>query len=442
MNVCGKALPPKAATLLFTNTLLLVVGVPAALAAHSFSVGSHEGALGEAASTGVRLGAIGLFCQIVFYYSELYNLQIARDLREQAWRIFAAIGVVMLALAGLFSLAPHFSPGRDALLGLPIASIAVLLVTRQLAMSTQKTKAILVGSDASCRVLAESLSEYPEWNLSAENAQDCEALKARCPLGRHSRIIVCADANLDARMLETLMELKLRGVRVESAAQFTEQATGRVQLDQINPEWFVFSSGFENGRRRLLFKRCFDWMVAGPLALLTAPVMLLAAAAIAIEGKGPLFYRQERVGLYGRTFQILKFRTMIPTPAGATPQWTQDQDKRITPLGRLMRRFRIDELPQLLNVLRGDMSLIGPRPEQRHYCELLAKEIPFYDQRHTVLPGLTGWAQVRFMYGASVEESRRKLEYDLFYLKNLSLWLDLAIAFETLKVVLSGRGAK
>jgi lipopolysaccharide/colanic/teichoic acid biosynthesis glycosyltransferase len=183
-------------------------------------------------------------------------------------------------------------------------------------------------------------------------------------------------------------------------------------------------------------------MVAGLLAVFTIPMMLLAAAAIALEGKGPLFYRQERVGLYGKRFEILKFRTMIPTPPNATPQWTQNQDKRITRLGQFMRKFRIDELPQLLNVLRGDMSLIGPRPEQPYFCDLLAKEIPFYHQRHTVPPGLTGWAQVRYMYGASVEESRRKLEFDLFYVKNLSFWLDLAIAFETLKVVLVGQGAK
>jgi exopolysaccharide biosynthesis polyprenyl glycosylphosphotransferase len=299
-----------------------------------------------------------------------------------------------------------------------------------------------VGPEASCRKLTEGLAQHPEWNLDFEYVEDVDSLSARCSLVRQSRIIVCADAKLDARILEKLMELKLRGARVESGAQFYEQVTGRVQLDQIGPEWFIFSSGFGNTRRRLLIKRGFDLAVAGGVAVFTTPLMLLAAAAIAIEGKGPVFYRQERVGLHGRKFQILKFRTMIPAPQNATPQWTQNQDKRITRLGQVMRKFRIDELPQLLNVLRGEMSLVGPRPEQPHFCELLTKEIPFYQQRHTVSPGLTGWAQVRYMYGASVEESRRKLEFDLFYVKNLSFWLDLVIAFETLKVVVVGQGAK
>lgn len=442
MNVCGKALPPKAAALLLTNTLLLVLCAPLLLSAHSYNSATDSGLVGRFGETLVRLGAIGIFCQVVFYYSQLYNLQIARNLREQIWRVLGSTGMVMLLLAGLFWIFPALSPGRDALLGLPLASITVLLVTRQLVIVTQSTRAILVGPEASCRALAEGFSQYPEWNLQVESVQDEVALMAARPVGTHSRIIVCADAHLDAGMLGRLMELKLRGVPVENAAQFYEGVTGRVQLDQVTPEWFVFSSGFDISRGRLRIKRCFDLLVAGGLTLFAIPVILLAAAAIAIEGKGPLFYRQERVGLYGKNFKILKFRTMIPTPPDATPQWTSNQDKRITRLGRIMRKFRIDELPQLINVLRGEMSLVGPRPEQPYFCELLTKEIPFYQQRHTVPPGITGWAQVRYMYGASVAESRRKLEFDLFYVKHLSVWLDLAIAFETLKVVLVGQGAK
>ena len=260
---------------------------------------------------------------------------------------------------------------------------------------------------------------------------------------RHcAKIVVCAEANLDEVLMRKLMECKLRGVEVESAAQFYERATGRVQLDQIDAGWFVFSNGFKNSRRRRIVKRFVDVLIASMVAMVTFPAMLLTAAAILIEGKGPIFYGQERAGLHGRVFRIWKFRTMIPAHAGEMPQWTQDQDKRITGLGQFLRKFRLDELPQLLNVLRGDMSLVGPRPEQPYFCELLAKEIPFYHQRHTVPPGLTGWAQVRYTYGASVAESRRKLEYDLFYVKHLSVWLDLAIAFETLRVVLLGQGAK
>jgi len=441
MNVCGKALPPKAATLLGANSVLLVLCVPFMLSVHS-AIGYSLVPAGQFAETLVRLAVIGLFCQMVFYYSDLYNLQIARDVREQTWRILRANGIVMLALATAFWVFPYLSPGRDALLGLPVASCVVLLLSRHFAIARRRTVVALVGSESSCEALQESIRQYPEWNLQVRSTYRSSELQTLAVPGPFDRIIVCADAHLDRGGLERLTQVKMRGVRIGSAAQFYEEAGGRVQLDEVNPEWFVFSSGFENSRRKLFLKRCFDLCTASVLFVLALPLMLLAAAAIAIEGDGPLFYSQDRVGLHGKVFRIHKFRTMIPAPAGAAAQWTMAQDKRITPVGRLMRTFRIDELPQLVNVLSGNMSMVGPRPEQPHYCDLLAKEIPFYHERHTVPPGLTGWAQVRYMYGASIEQSRRKLEFDLFYVKNLSIWLDLAIAFETLKVVVVGQGAK
>lgn len=442
MNVCGKTLPPKAATLLGTNTFLLVLCVPLLLTMHGAVERSGDLVAEGFAETLLRLTAIGSLCQIVFYYSELYNLQIARNLREQTWRVLSATGIVMLTLAAIFFVFPALSPGRDALLGLPIASIAVVLLTRQLAIVNRRTTVALVGPEPSCSALKETIREYSEWNLEVAASFRPDEFASLTEQQQFDRIIVSADAHLDSTGMDRLIHVKMRGVRVESAAQFYEQATGRVQLDEVDPRWFVFSNGFDVSRRRLFLKRCFDLCAAGVLLVLTFPIMLIAAAAIAIEGKGPLLYRQERIGLYGRTFRIYKFRTMVPSPPDSTPQWTANQDKRITPFGKMMRLFRIDELPQLLNVLKGDMSMVGPRPEQPYFCELLAREIPFYHQRHTVPPGLTGWAQVRYTYGASIEESRRKLEFDLFYIKNLSIWLDLAIAFETLKVVLIGQGAK
>lgn len=443
MNICGKALPPKAATLLGTNTLLLVLCVPLILTLHSTIVTSDVFPAGRFVETLIRLSAIGLLCQVVFYYFELYNLQIVRNHRERTWRVLGATGIVMLTLAAIFWIFPALSPGRDALLGLPVASIAVLFLTRRLAIVSRRTTVALIGPETSCSSLEDSIRDYPEWNLQVIATYRPNELSSLTVPGHLHRIIVCADAHLDNGGLDRLIHAKTRGVRVESAAQFYEQATGRVQLDAVNLEWFVSSNGFENNnRRKLILKRCFDLCAACILFVSMLPVMLLAAAAIALEGKGPLFYSQDRVGLHGRTFRIFKFRTMVPAPPDTTPQWTANRDKRITPLGRMMRTFRVDELPQLLNVLRGDMSLVGPRPELPHFCDLLAREIPFYHQRHTVPPGLTGWAQVRYMYSASMEESRRKLEFDLFYIKNLSIWLDLAIAFETLKVVLVGQGAK
>jgi exopolysaccharide biosynthesis polyprenyl glycosylphosphotransferase len=441
MNVCGKTLPPNAATLLGTNIALLVIGVPLLLTFHSYSTASGMTSTGRFVETLSRLVAIGLFCQLVFYHSDLYNLQIARCAREQIWRILCAVGIVMLVLAIVFWILPALSPGRDALLGLPLASIAVLFLTRGIALPARHSRVALVGPDSSCASLRTSFAQYPEWNLTVVGSYRSEDVLRLQPADL-DHVVVSADAHPGSKGLYHLIHLKMLGIRVESAAQFYERATGRVQLDEVDPEWFAFSKGFENSRRKLLLKRCFDVAVSGFLLFMMLPVLALIAALMLIENKGPLFYTQDRIGLYGRVFRILKFRTMVPAPLNATPQWTANQDNRITPLGRFMRKFRLDELPQLINVLKGEMSMVGPRPEQPYFCDLLAKEIPFYHQRHMVVPGLTGWAQVRYMYGASIEESKQKLEFDLFYVKNLSIWLDLAIAFETMKVVLVGQGAK
>jgi len=300
----------------------------------------------------------------------------------------------------------------------------------------------IIGPEHSRDALRTTIEACSEWNMELTQTYDVDGAPSGASVNHLDRVIVCADTPRSPHLLERLTELKMHGIRVETAARFYEQATGRVHVDEIRPEWFVFSSGFENGRRKRLIKRTFDLLAASLMFIVALPWMLLAALAILIEGNGPLLFCQERVGLHGKVFQIFKFRTMIPAPAGTTPQWTANNDKRITRVGQLMRTFRIDELPQLFNVLRGEMSLVGPRPEQPYFCELLAQEIPFYHQRHTMPPGLTGWAQVRYHYGASIEESKRKLEFDLFYIKHLSLWLDLAIVFETVKVVLVGRGAK
>src|SRR5579863_9008107 len=257
MNVCGKALPPKAATLLGTNTFLLVLGVPLALTLHSAFQSSGDFLASRFVEMLIRLAAIGLLCQVVFYYSELYNLQIARDLREQAWRILSATGIVMLTLAVVFFVFPQLNPGRDALLGLPVASIAVLLLTRQLAIVNRRTRVALIGSEHSCRALAESIRQYPEWNLQVLASLDADAVSSLNPTDPFDRIIVCPDAHLSTEDLELLLREKARGVRVERAAQFYEQATGRVQLDAVDPAWFVFSNGFEISRQKLVQKRCF-----------------------------------------------------------------------------------------------------------------------------------------------------------------------------------------
>ena len=243
--------------------------------------------------------------------------------------------------------------------------------------------------------------------------------------------------------LKELLNLKFLGVQVEEAHSMYERIAGRILLDQLSPSWLILSNGFRKSQALLASKRAGDVVFSIVLIVLMAPVALLVALAILLETGRPLLFRQARVGLNGRTFQIIKFRSMRQELTPASSQtWTADEDPRITRVGRFIRKFRLDEIPQLVNVLLGDMSLVGPRPEQPELARMLEQEVPYYDQRHSLRPGITGWAQVRCGYGASIQESRVKLEHDLFYIKHLSAMLDLVILFETAKVLLSGRGAK
>src|SRR2546428_654969 len=241
---------------------------------------------------------------------------------------------------------------------------------------------------------------------------------------------------------QQLLHLKFAGVPVEDAHSCYERISGRILLERLSPSWLILSSGFRKSAFVLACKRVADIIAALFGLVLSAPVMAAVAVAIWLETGSPILFRQTRTGLFGRHFQILKFRSMYQNAEASGPAWAAQDDRRITRVGAFIRKSRLDELPQLFNVLRGDMSLVGPRPEQPHFVALLQQSIPFYDQRHTVRPGITGWAQIKYQYVASLEESKVKLELDLFYIKHLSTLLDLAIIFETVKVMLLGRGAK
>jgi sugar transferase (PEP-CTERM system associated) len=243
--------------------------------------------------------------------------------------------------------------------------------------------------------------------------------------------------------LRGLLECRLDGVRVTDLARFYERVHGRIPVESLKASWLIYGSGFRQGWFRTLVKRLFDIVVSSTLLVLVLPLMLVAALLIVIESGFPIVYRQERVGLRGRTFQVLKFRSMRQDAEGdGKAAWAAVGDTRVTPFGRFMRRARIDELPQLVNVLRGEMSFVGPRPERPVFVGMLTEQVPFYAVRHSVKPGITGWAQVRYSYGANVEQSKKKLEYDLYYVKNHTLLLDLLILLETFRVVIVGEGAR
>jgi len=259
-----------------------------------------------------------------------------------------------------------------------------------------------------------------------------------------SEVVLALEERRNSLPVADLLTIKTTGVHVNDLSSFLERETGRVDLDSVNPSWFIFSDGFSSGRRlSTLFKRGFDIFLSFLLLLLTGPVILLFALLIKLESRGGSFFKQERVGLYGQTFKILKLRSMrSDAEIGGEAIWATENDPRITRIGRFIRKVRIDELPQAWSVLKGEMSFVGPRPERPQFVSDLQTKMPFYPERHIVKPGITGWAQINYPYGASTEDARHKLEYDLYYAKNYTPFLDLLIILQTIRVILWPEGAR
>jgi sugar transferase (PEP-CTERM system associated) len=255
-------------------------------------------------------------------------------------------------------------------------------------------------------------------------------------------VVALADRRGGSMPMRELLDCKLHGVRVLDIAEHFEKSLGQIRLDSVSAGWLIFGDGFRQDMVRTVVKRLFDIVCATILLCLALPVMLITGILIMLDSAGPVLYLQERVGLDGRLFNVVKFRSMrTDAEKDGEPRWACAQDDRTTRVGRVIRKCRIDELPQLFSVLNGDMSLVGPRPERPYFVDKLTREIPYYAVRQSVKPGVTGWAQVRYHYGASVEDSAQKLQYDLYYVKNHTLFLDLVVLFETVGVVLMAKGA-
>lgn len=259
-----------------------------------------------------------------------------------------------------------------------------------------------------------------------------------------SEVVLALEERRNALPLSDLLRIKTTGVHVNEISTFLERETGRVDLDSVNPSWLIFSDGFSAGRRiSSIAKRLFDIIASSILLLLTGPVILIAAILVKLDSKGPAFYRQQRVGLFGEEFWIVKLRTMRQdAEVSGEAVWAEKNDPRITRLGYWLRKLRIDELPQTWTVLKGEMSFVGPRPERRQFVDDLEQHLRYYAERHMVKPGITGWAQINYPYGASIEDSRNKLEYDLYYAKNYTPFLDLLILIQTVRVILWPEGAR
>ena len=278
----------------------------------------------------------------------------------------------------------------------------------------------------------EAISVSPQLVLRA-----AEPLARLVDRYRIDEIVVASDNKHAPLPLDELLDVKLSGTPVFHCSTFFERQTGLIDLDSVDQSWLIFSSGFGGNRLERFAKRAFDFAVSAIFLIVTLPLLVLVALAVKLESHGPVFYRQERVGLYGKPFMLLKFRSMTTeAEKDGVPRWSVAGDHRITRVGAFLRRTRIDEIPQMLNVLAGDMSLVGPRPEREYFVANLTRQIPYYFERHRVKPGISGWAQINFPYGASVQDAKAKLQFDLYYIKNYSLILDFMIMLQTLRVVL------
>lgn len=260
--------------------------------------------------------------------------------------------------------------------------------------------------------------------------------------GDVDRIVVALDERRGKFPLDQLLLCRLKGIKVDDGVAFSEYLAGKLWVENLHPSSLIFSDGFKRSAILRKIKRCLDVLVSVVGLILFCPVSLIIALLIKIDSEGPVFYQQERVGEDGEIFSLLKFRSMRVDAEENGPVWAGVNDRRITRVGRVIRKLRLDEIPQMINVLKGEMSFVGPRPERSFFVEQLRKEVPFYSQRHAIKPGVTGWAQTCYPYGASKEDALEKLKYDLYYIKHMSLIFDLMIIFKTAKIVLLGRGAR
>ncbi len=393
-----------------------------------------------------------------------FQVDCFRSLRMAASRLLVAMLVSITALSVLIFFFPDVDLWRSVVLYAIAISFLLIFALRVVVSRIVKWKSfrfriLVIGAgqrggrlaraaaspDASYEVAA--VVRLTDRDIVAENPvhiDEIGSLVDYCEKLGVSEIVIALDERRGAAPSDKLLEAKLSGFKVSEISSFLERQTGRVDLRSISPSWLIYSDGFLGAEPiATMMKRAFDIIASLLLLVLAAPVMLVAGILVKLTSPGPVFYRQRRVGRLGRTFDVIKFRSMVvDAERDGKAQWAQADDPRVTPVGRFLRAARIDEFPQIINVLKGDMSFVGPRPERPEFVEQLAAEIPYYRERHVVKPGITGWAQLNYPYGASAIDARHKLEYDLYYIKNYSLFLDLLILIQTVRVIVWQDGVR
>ena len=452
---------PKGLLILGLSEMLVLWGalyVGVLLRSRSLSLASYA----HATSNGKALLFIAVMLTVMTAFG-LYQ----RDLKEGRWgyfpRLVVSLSLGFIVFCLLVPLVPELVLPPPTLAYVVLVALCGTMLTRLLYVAIASRAAInrqvlVLGTGRRARAvqaLAKGTPGHPGFHVvgfvpCGENDERGGAvLRGREPLSaiaKRNRVTEIVVGSRDRRLtlpINELLECKLSGVRVMDLTTFFERESGRIELESLNGSWLVFADGFQQGLVKTWVKRVFDVVASTALLIVCAPVMALTALLIKLEDGGPVFYRQDRVGQGNRPFALLKFRSMrVNAEPDGAPQWAAKNDERVTRLGGFLRKLRIDELPQALNVLRGDMSFVGPRPERPFFVCKLTESIPYYGYRHTIKPGITGWAQVRYPYGASVEDAVEKLKYDLYYVKNNSLFLDLIILFQTLQVVIFQDGAR
>jgi sugar transferase (PEP-CTERM system associated) len=440
--------------------ILLLVAADIAWNLRISQIGSTSGPLSERM---VPLLAFGVITQSAMIAVGVYGPEALRSIRFAGARLLVAVSLSILALAFIDFLLPGNTFWRSILLYAMALAIGLLVLNRMvtggiLGTSAFRRRVLVLGAGKRAQRL-KKLAARPDSgfavvgyiSMADSKPQVAEAIarSAIADLCAHvanlgaTEVVLALEERRNSLPLKDLLRVKTAGVHVNEFSSFLERETGRVDLDTLNPSWLIFSDGFSSGRAISGFaKRVFDICASSVLLALAFPVIALFAVIVKLDSKGPAFFRQQRVGLYGQTFELVKLRSMRTDAEKDGAQWAQEKDPRITRVGAFIRKVRIDELPQVWTVLMGHMSFVGPRPEVPRFVNDLEQQLPYYAERHMVKPGITGWAQINYPYGASIEDSRHKLEYDLYYAKNYTPFLDLLIMLQTLRVVLWPEGAR
>ena len=390
---------------------------------------------------------------------DLYDTARLNTKGELYFRLLMLSGVMAFILAGVAWVKPDFLLGGGAsTFGLIILTVALigwrLAFTWMIRLPILVERVYVLGTGERALRLVQGLRQNPEigveiasWTGKMEGAITRESVAAHLMEVVHKqkvhRVIVAMPDRRGTIPIQELLDLRMHGVKIEEATSWLEKISGKIEVENLYPSWLVFGEGFRRSNVFIIVRRALSVIISLNGLVLALPLYPFIVLAILFDSEGPVFYRQTRVGKNGRLFKVLKFRTMREDAEAANgPQWAGNGDPRVTRVGKFLRSSRLDEIPQLWCVLKGDMAFVGPRPERPEIIELFSKDIPYYGVRHMVRPGLTGWAQVRYKYGSTVEDMREKLQYDLFYIKNASIGLDLLIMFQTVKTVLLGRGAQ